>query len=93
MWVSDDNQATVGSLNDLVEPIDLHLRERSRVEYEVLFAFCVLDIAPKHVNWEAVLGEVVAPFNQHARRVLLPFTEMESQRIHTGHRREPTHDA
>jgi len=60
---------------------------RRLIEHEVLLRLRVLDIAPEHIDWEPVFGEVLIAFDQHLCRVVLPLAVVETKGVYARDRR------
>lgn len=65
---------------------NLALWPGSLVEDKVLVVLRVLNVAPEHIDWEAVFREVLVSLDQHLSSVLLPLAEVETERGETWDR-------
>jgi len=48
------------------------------IELKPVVIFSVFYIHPEIVDWETILGKVLASFNDYVSRDICPFTEMET---------------
>ena len=99
MWVDDDDDTAARILDRLVHICDLSLCEVLRVEFEVFIALKIvillspLDIAPEHINGEAVHGKVSITFYKHLSRYRIPLAEMIAKRVDKRHGSEAGHQS
>lgn len=81
MTVLNKHHPATGFLDRIIKSVNVRLRPRSLVKHEILLAFRVFDVAPQHINWESILCEIIAAFDQHFCRIDFPLAVVEAKRV------------
>ena len=90
MRVNYHDNAAPRILNLFIHLSDLVVGEVLRIELEVLIALWIvvllgpLDIAPKHIDGEPIVGKVLVALHQHLCRDWVPLAEVEAEHVQEG---------
>jgi hypothetical protein len=72
-------KTSVGLFNVFIHLLKLTWLKVLRVEDEILVSIRPLNVHPKHINRESIIGEVFISFNDHISRNICPLAEVEAQ--------------